>query len=99
MDKEHEKIMRNSYKNCEKDSVFYIAMKDSHSFWKAFDYYRNSNKAQIFKKIYMCDDGKNLLIKSFECYVNERTLYRYRNEFVHMFKYFTLLQSERAILN
>ncbi len=88
MDKEVERLMRTTYARRE-ENEYYQAVIKSLKFWQLEDYCRKSNKAQIFQKMYMNEDDKQGLLRvSAENHVTERTLYRYRREFVQMFKYF-----------
>ncbi len=99
MDRKLEKFMRESCLELPKNSIYYKAMEQSHHFWQAQDYYRKSNKAKIFRLIYMTDNGKSSLLRnSRECYVDERTLFRYRNDFIQMYKYFLNILQEQFVV-
>ncbi len=88
MDKDIERLMKKSYLLLPKESIYYKALICSLDFWNAEDYYNNSNKAKIFIRVYMNKENKSLLRVSGECFIDERTLYRYRLDFVKIYKYF-----------
>ncbi len=89
IDKDYENFIRNALKEGV-SSRNYKAVLDSHKFWQAEDFYHHSNKANIFKSMYMSQDNfNNRLFKLCRQYfVDERTLFRYRLDFVLMYKYF-----------
>ncbi len=88
MDRNVEKFMRKVFRQSIKDDIYYKAMIESLEFWQAFDYISNSNFAKIFKRIYMSDCGNSSIIRqSLENHVSERTLFRYRKDFIKMFRY------------
>ncbi len=90
MDKNVEKIMFCAGKQKDDEDVSYKALIKTYDYFRARDYDVNTDKSKSFRLLYIMGKGETIgfLRISIECNIDQRTLLRYRHEFVKMFLYF-----------
>lgn len=86
-----EQMMREAV-HSRRDPIYaeaYAAMLRSYDFWKLYDHIEHSNMLGIFKRLYWDEDqSADTQVKlSIDLGVTERTLLRYRKQFVRAFLY------------
>lgn len=85
-----EELMRRAVQNKFNPSyrTEYRAVMAAYEFWKLYDILKRSSCAKAFARLYLQDGAAETQVKlSIELGVGERTLLRYRKQFVRSFVY------------
>lgn len=85
-----EELMRRAVQNKFNPSyrTEYRAVMAAYEFWKLYDILKRGNCAKAFARLYLQDGAAETQVKlSIELGVGERTLLRYRKQFVRSFVY------------
>ncbi len=100
MDKYVEKIMFCAGRQKDNEDVNYKALMKTYDYFRARDHAVDSDKSKPFRLLYITGKAERLgfLRISIECNIDQRTLLRYRHEYVKMFLYFVkIIESKNEL--